>query len=72
MKKPKEKKIKSPAARISDKPKKEKKGDAVEELFGVHVISDTDIEKHFGSADEKSGDETLEVKASTDNSKNKK
>lgn len=39
-------------------------GNPVKELFGVHIISDADIENHFGSADKEPGDETQEVLSS--------
>lgn len=63
MKKTKEKKIKTPvkktsASRPSDIKKKEKSGDEREELFGVHIISEADIENHFGTSESDSGDES--------------
>lgn len=67
MKNSQEKKIKTSvkkafAPRPSDKRKKEKAGDAVEELFGVHIISDEDIENHFGTSEKESDGESKNKK----------
>lgn len=55
MKKSKVKKNKS-SIKKSSAPRERKKiqtGDKVEELFGVHIISDADTRNHFGSSEEK-------------------
>lgn len=53
MKKPKSKKpkdsIKKPP--VPSKQKKTQASDKVEELFGVHIISEADIENHFGTSE---------------------
>ncbi len=64
IKKSKERKIKKPIkkASVSDKGKVGKSGDAVEEIFGVHVISNADIENHFGTSEKESGSESKNTK----------
>lgn len=69
MNKSKEKKIKkpvekTPAPRPTSKRKKGKSGDAVKELFGVHIISDRDIENHFGTPEQKPSAEARKEDAS--------
>lgn len=49
---------KMPAPRPAVKQKKKQTDDKVEELFGVHIISDEDIENHFGTSESDSGDES--------------
>jgi hypothetical protein len=44
---------KTSAPRPPRKRKKIQTGDKVEKLFGVHIISDADIENHFGASEEK-------------------
>lgn len=52
---------KTSAARPTEKRKKDRKSDdKVEELYGVHIISDRDIENHFGVSEKKSVDEKQE------------
>lgn len=44
--------------RPARKQKRKQTGDRVEEPFGVHIISDQDIENHFGTSQRESGDES--------------
>lgn len=67
MKKSKVKKDKSSIKKASaPRPPRERKkiqtNDKVEELFGVHIISDADTRKHFGSSEEKTDDESEKLK----------
>lgn len=45
--------IKKMSAQPPSKHKKKQKGHKVEELFGVHIISESDIKNHFGTSEEK-------------------
>lgn len=63
MKNPKSEKPETSINRTSAPPpprnrKKKQTGDKVEELFGVHIISEADIENHFGTSEEKSDGES--------------
>lgn len=56
MKNPKSKKIKTSIKNTSASPRNRKEklsGDKVEELFGVHLFNEADIENHFGTSEEK-------------------
>lgn len=59
MEKRKTKKTETPAKTTSaprpanEKEKNQTAADQVEELFGVHIISDADIENHFGATNDK-------------------
>lgn len=64
MKKSKAKRSETPVKKTSaahpapDKPKKDKTGNSVKDLYGVHIINAEDIENHFGTSDTKSVNDT--------------
>lgn len=60
MKKPKSEKPKNSIKKQSapSKRKKTQENDKAEDLFGVHIISEADIEKHFGTSEEKTDGES--------------
>lgn len=59
MKNPNLRKSKTSIKKTSEPQKRNKKqtGDKVEEILGVHIISETDIKNHFGISEEKSDSE---------------
>lgn len=63
---------KAPAPSQSDTGENQKSGDAVEELFGVHIISSEDIENHFGVSETEAGSPVWQETAMSNDSKDEK